>query len=473
MVSEVLVLGGGICGLATAILLARDGHTVKVVERDAEEVPGTVEDAWQSWDRRGVAQFRQTHNLHPRVRLLLEAELPDLREGLVRHGAYRMNMISGMPPMIIDRDPRPGDDRFLTDTARRSTAEYTFADAARNEPGVSVERGVKVSGVLTGTSVMKAVPHVVGAITAEGREIRADLVVDAMGRRSRIGSWLNAAGGQPPYEEAEDCGFTYYTVYFAGSPPPLLGPVVTEFGTISFITLPADNGVWGITVWCASGDQPLKALRDVDAFTRVVALSPVQTPWLDGEAITDVLAMSGTVDRYRRFVVDGRPVMTGMVAVADAWACTNPSAGRGISLGLAHAVRLRDTVRETGGDPARLVHAFHEITEAELTPWYTSQIRNDRQRFQSMDALRQGRPPPAAGSDEYSRRERLFWQAVPFDPDLFRAAIEIISALTLPQDIYARPGVMDRAEAVVSQLPVGAPEMPRASRADLLSALSG
>jgi 2-polyprenyl-6-methoxyphenol hydroxylase-like FAD-dependent oxidoreductase len=470
--SEVLVLGGGICGLATAMLLARDGHTVRVLERDSEEVPGTVEEAWRSWDRRGVAQFRQTHNLHPRVRLVLDAELPDLRQGLVQHGAYRMNMIGGMPPMIVDRDPRPGDDRFLTDTARRSTTEYTFADAARNEPGISIERGVKVSGVLTGASVIKGVPHVIGAITSEGREIHADLVVDAMGRRSRIGTWLAGAGGRPPYEEVEDCGFTYYTVYFAGSPPPLLGPVVAEFGTISFITLPSDNGVWGITVWCASGDRPLKALRDLEAFRRVVALSPSQAPWLEGEAITDVLAMSGTVDRYRRFVVDGQPVVTGMVAVADAWACTNPSAGRGISLGLAHAVRLRDTIHETGGDPELLAHTFHEITEAELTPWYASQIRNDRQRFQTMDALRQGQPPPPPGTDEYSRRERLFWQAMPFDPDLFRAGIEIISALTLPQDIYARPGVIDRAEAIAGQFAGDAPPMPGASRADLLAALN-
>jgi 2-polyprenyl-6-methoxyphenol hydroxylase-like FAD-dependent oxidoreductase len=470
--SQVLVLGGGICGLATAMLLARDGHTVRVLEHDAEEVPETVEDAWRSWDRRGVAQFRQTHNLHPRVRLLLDAELPDLREALVRHGAYRMNLISRLPPMITDRDPRPGDDRFLTDTARRSTTEYTFADAARNEPRISIERGVKVSGVLTGPSVMDGVPHVVGAITSAGREVRADLVIDAMGRKSKIGSWLSVVGGQPPYEEVEDCGFTYYTVYFAGSPPPLLGPVVAEFGTISFITLPADNGLWAITVWCASGDQPLKALRDLDTFKRVVALSPVQAPWLDGEPITEVLAMSGTVDRYRRFVVDGRPVVTGMVAVADAWACTNPSAGRGISLGLAHAVRLRDTVREAGDDPVRLAYAFHEITEAELTPWYTSQIRNDRQRFRTMDALRQGQPPPPPGTDEYSQRERLFWQAMPFDADLFRGAMEIISALTLPHDVYARPGVMNRAEAIVSQLPVEALSMPSASRADLLSALS-
>jgi flavin-dependent dehydrogenase len=213
-------------------------------------------------------------------------------------------------------------------------------------------------------------------------------------------------------------------------------------------------------------------MRDLEIFRRVVALAPTQAAWLDGKAITDVLAMSGTVDRYRRFVVDNRPVVTGMVAVADAWACTNPSAGRGISLGLAHAVRLRDTIRETGGNPLRLAHAFHEVTETELTPWYTTQIRADRHRFRTMDALRQGQPAPPPPDDELSEPEQLFWRAVPFDPDLYRAAMEIIGALTLPRDVYARPGVLDRAEAVVSGLPADLPPVAAPSRADLLAALA-
>jgi 2-polyprenyl-6-methoxyphenol hydroxylase-like FAD-dependent oxidoreductase len=382
-------------------------------------------------------------------------------------------MIGGLPPMITDRNPRPGDDRFLSDTARRTTAEYTFADAARNEPGVAIERGVKVAGVLAGPAVIEGVPHVVGALTSDGREILCDLVVDAMGRRSKIGGWLTSLGGQPPFEDAEDCGFTYYTVYFTGSrPPPLLGPVVTEFGTLTVLTVPADNDLWAITVSCASGDHRLKALRNLETFKRVVALSPIQAPWLDGEPITGVLSMSGTLDRYRRFVIDGKPVMTGMVAVADAWACTNPSAGRGISLGLGHAIRLRDTIRETGGDPVQLAHAFHEITETEFTPWYTNQIRADRSRYRTMDALRQGHPPPLPATDEYSQHEAMFWKAMAFDADLFRAAMEIASVLTLPEDIYARPGVMDRAEAIVSHLPADAPPIPGSSRADLLAAIN-
>jgi 2-polyprenyl-6-methoxyphenol hydroxylase-like FAD-dependent oxidoreductase len=38
--AEVLVLGAGLNGLATAMLLAGDGHTVTVLERDAAEPAG-------------------------------------------------------------------------------------------------------------------------------------------------------------------------------------------------------------------------------------------------------------------------------------------------------------------------------------------------------------------------------------------------------------------------------------------------
>ena len=36
---RILIIGGGICGLGAALLLARDGHEVTVLERDAEPIP--------------------------------------------------------------------------------------------------------------------------------------------------------------------------------------------------------------------------------------------------------------------------------------------------------------------------------------------------------------------------------------------------------------------------------------------------
>ena len=59
--SKILVLGGGIVGLSTAMMLARRGHDVTVFERDSKPLPASPEDAWQGWERRGVAQFRQPH----------------------------------------------------------------------------------------------------------------------------------------------------------------------------------------------------------------------------------------------------------------------------------------------------------------------------------------------------------------------------------------------------------------------------
>ena len=47
-----------------------------------------------------------------------------------------------------------------------------------------------------------------------------------------------------------------------------------------------------------------------------------------------------------RSCIDGEPVATGVVAVGDAWACTNPSVGRGSTIGLLHAVALRDLLRD-------------------------------------------------------------------------------------------------------------------------------
>src|SRR5262249_32951121 len=150
-----------------------------------------------------------------------------------RAGASRFDMVNPLPPVFADQSPRPVDDRLWTYTARRPAAEWVFADAVGNAPRVTMRRGVQAVGLLTGASVGSGIPHVVGVRTADGEELRADLVVDAMGRRSRSPEWLTAIGARPPYEAQADCGFVYYTRYFAGTEPQRIGPVLTALGTIS------------------------------------------------------------------------------------------------------------------------------------------------------------------------------------------------------------------------------------------------
>jgi 2-polyprenyl-6-methoxyphenol hydroxylase-like FAD-dependent oxidoreductase len=471
--ADVLIIGGGICGLGTALLLARDGHEVTVIERDADPLPASARAAWDAWLRKGVTQFRQPHNFMPGLRLILEAELPDIQDALRDAGASRLDLINPLPPFFADQSPRPVDDQLWTYTTRRPAGEWVFAHAAAKEPRVTVRRGVHAAQLLNGRSVMAGVPHVVGVRTIDGEELRADVVIDAMGRLSRSPEWLITLGARPPYEEQADCGFTYYTRYFSGSSlPQRFGPIFSILDTIAVLTLPGDNETWSITIMTASGDTPLKSLRRTEKWMDTVRACPLQAHWLEGEPITDILAMSGIVDRYRRFVVDGAPVATGFFAVADAWACTNPSAGRGLTVGMMHAVRLRDILRETSDDPDTQALAFDARTEAEVTPWYHAQIALDRVRYAQIEAIREGREPPPP-SDELSRSAASLFATLVADPDLFRAALEYVGTITPIQEIVRRPDVVERIRVATESLGSAFPlQMPGPDRKQLLEILA-
>src|SRR4051794_8310345 len=257
--ARILVLGAGLGGLGTGMLLNRDGHEVTVLERDpaGPPPPAQADAAWDGWQRRGVNQFRLPHFMLPRWWGLLRAELPKVRYPLRVAGARHLNLIAALP--VERRGPmRDGDELFDTVTARRPVLEAALS-AAVDSAGVTVRRGVTVTGLTTDRD--PRVPRVTGVLTGAGAAISADLVVDCGGRRSALSSWLRAVGARRPAEERADCGFVYYARHFrsrTGVQPELTANLLQSYDSLSTITLPADNGTWSVVLTTSSRDRALR-----------------------------------------------------------------------------------------------------------------------------------------------------------------------------------------------------------------------
>lgn len=445
---DIAIVGGGMAGLLAALVLARDGHRVTVLERDDTDVPATADEAFDHWDRRGAAHARQSHAILARLRRILRERAPDVLDALLAQGATELSVERILPPDIADREPRPGDEELVLLCCRRLTIEWVLRKAVTSEPGVLWRGGVGVAGLLAeGT-------HVRGVRLEDGTTVEADLVVVGGGRNSPVLEWIGALGGAvQPVEEVSEAGIVYLSRFYRlrdGQELPLLTKdgAGGDLGYLAFAGFYGDNDTFSITFGVPTNDRELMAMRDEDAWEAAIrTLRPLE-PWTaDGlaEPITGVESMARLRNRIRRFVVDGEPVATGVVVIGDASVATNPWYGKGCSQAGIAADALSDALVEHGRDRVALALAMDVAVRTELEPHYALAVRQDADRMKVHAAMQDGAVPDAMAS---ATRDFIINGLIPatrVDADVFRAFFRAFNMLDAPDALMANQKVVHAA----------------------------
>ncbi|MHA6758486.1 FAD-dependent oxidoreductase [Streptacidiphilus sp. PAMC 29251] len=368
-----VVLGGSMAGLMAARVLSEHADEVVVLERDgsaADEGP-----------RAGVPQGTQVHALLPAGAVQLERWFPGFVAEAVAGGAVT-------PP------PDGSREWFFMDGRRRVTAPIEqdwpvlvstrpFLEALVRRKTLAVGNIRLVTGraegiELDGDRVVGAryLPSGADGAAAEGTAQsvteQADLVVDAMGRSSRLTEWLEESGWERPPVRRMPIKLNYATAMFkhdssisdawnavslaaanpaAGSPARIGGFILVE------------GERWLMLVSGYADDRPSREVEDYarrcrEDFPQVFG-DIVDRAEMIGEVVTYHQADS----RRRDFHELGR-FPAGLVAAGDAVASFNPVYGQGMTSATLHASCLSAYLHAEGtslSEPAMAYFALVKV----------------------------------------------------------------------------------------------------------------
>ncbi|MFN2561592.1 MAG: NAD(P)/FAD-dependent oxidoreductase [Jatrophihabitans sp.] len=423
-IRRVVVIGGGVTGLATALLAARRDAQVTIVERDV--VPAGPIEMAPDLPRPGVPHYLQPHAFIPRARLELRRELPDVYDELLGAGASEVDLRAKLPGPVRSED---ADLVYLA--VRRPLIEWALRSAVAAEPGITVAAGVRVHALTAEQGT------VTGVRTDDG-ELPADLVVDAHGRRPPPAGWLPSTGATEPEPTVNSCGVVYYCRYYRQRPgfdlpdgPWFLSPR-GDLGYLAFATFPGDNGTFAGLLAAPAGVLDWRVLNHPPAFEAAVARIPALASWVnrDGvDPITDVMPMAG----LRNSFTDRASPMPGLLLAGDAYCHTDPTLAHGLAFGLIHAAAIAGALSDHA-DVVDAADAYAVATLPELQERFSWASALDEQRLRNW----MGESVDAAHHDgDYALFTMTAAGAVArVDPDVFRVFNRRIGLLD-------RTGVLD------------------------------
>ncbi|MEA2507824.1 MAG: hypothetical protein QOH48_2442 [Actinomycetota bacterium] len=471
---KVVVVGAGIAGLSTALALARSDHEVVVLERDAAHPPDDSSRA-PEWARPGVPHFLQPHAFLGRGIKELRHHAPDVYQALLDEGGEELRLFDKMPESHLVAE----DKDLLVLGCRRPVIEWVMRRVVSAEPNVEIRVGAAATG-LRWAQGDTGVPHASGVRTPQG-VVPADLIVDAMGRSSPLSEWIVDASGNRPESRSDDCGIVYYSRYFQfcrGQSRPegpwLLGPRA-ELGYMETGTFWGDKGTFALVQQIRANDRELRVLRHAEQYMASLRSQPTLAGLVAedvSEPITPVLPMGQLRNTFKEFVKQGRPLISGVIAIGDARCHTNPRYAWGLSLALAQGFLLADLVAQHGEDAEALMMAFESGANAWTSTAFRSSSATDNERKVYWSGAPIDFTTPAGALQLFLLM--MFPIAGMRDAEIFRKAVRRIMLLDDPRTVESDHELLGRAETIAKSLLAGSPPARQGpTRTELLRILQG
>jgi 2-polyprenyl-6-methoxyphenol hydroxylase-like FAD-dependent oxidoreductase len=328
---DVIVIGARAAGSPTAMLLARKGHRVLLVDR-ATFPSDTL----------------STHYIHqPGVARL---ERWGLLARLVETGCPAIGRMSfDVGPFALEAAPPPSDGVAAGYCPRRTVLDSLLLEAAA-EAGAEVRTGVAIDELLfDGDAVV--------GIRAQGAEERGRVVIGADGRHSFVARSVQA----PEYERRAGRTCVYYS-YWAGAQTER-AELYPRDGRM-LITGPTHDGLQIVVAFWPR--EEFKTVRaDVEqSFLDAVALARPLAERLAGGERVERLYGTGDVPFYYR-----KPFGPGWALVGDAGYHKDPITAQGIGDAFRDAELLSDALDSgfTGTQPLGEALAGYERSRNEAS----------------------------------------------------------------------------------------------------------
>ncbi|WP_406080887.1 FAD-dependent oxidoreductase [Micromonospora sp. NBC_00858] len=354
ILDKAVVVGGSIAGMLAARVLSDYAESVVILDRDDLQTAG---------ERPGVPQGTQLHALLPGGFLQFEQLFPGFREQALAQGAIeappaaRRNYLDGRLKVVV-----PNDADSLAGS--RPLLERLIREQVLRLPNVKVVTARATGLMFDGAEVTGVRYDVDGVPGVEG----GDLVVDAMGRSSRLSEWLGQAGWERPVTRRMTVHLNYATALFRRHEANPDAAVVLAVHSPEM-----SSDVAGAAFFAIEGDRWMAMMvgygdsrpgRTAEDFVRRLRdqFPPEFGEVAANEMLGDVQTYRHADSRRRDFhAVKRFPAR--LVSVGDAVASFNPVYGQGMTAAALHAACLSTYLR-TNPDlsvPARQYLALQKI----------------------------------------------------------------------------------------------------------------